>query len=70
MAAKKRPGLNILRNNMKIGGYVKEYTAGNRITLKNVASEIKELIVEVVKMNKEGIIKRQMKSLVICRNLV
>jgi len=55
---------------MKIGGYVKEYTAGNRITLKNVASEIKELIVEVVKMNKEGIIKRQMKSLVICRNLV
>ena len=52
--AKKCRDLSILGNNMKISEHIKEYTAGNRITFKNVASEIRELIVEIVRMNKDG----------------
>lgn len=56
LTVKKYRGLSMLVNNdMKISEYIKEYTAGNRITFKNVASEIRELIVEVVRMNKEGV---------------
>lgn len=40
---------------MKISQYIKEYTAGKPIKFNNVISEIKELIVEVVRMNKDEI---------------
>ncbi len=39
---------------MKISEYIKDYTVGKPITLKNVISEIKEFLIEVVKMNGEG----------------
>ena len=40
---------------MTIKEYIKDYTAGNRIVLTNVLSEVKELIIEVIKLNKAGI---------------
>jgi len=40
---------------MKVSQYVKEYTNGKPIILRNVFSEIRELIAEIVKMSKEGI---------------
>lgn len=40
---------------MRVKEYIKEYTAGNQITLRNVFSEINEFLAEVVKLNKKGI---------------
>lgn len=41
---------------MKIAEYVKEYTNNDEpIILRNVFSEIKELIMEIIKFNKDGI---------------
>lgn len=40
---------------MKMSQYVKEYTIGEPITFVNVCSEVRELIMEIVKMNKAGI---------------
>lgn len=40
---------------MKISEYVKEYTSGKRVTFLEVISEKKELIIEIIKMNKDGI---------------
>lgn len=40
---------------MKISQYIKEYTAGKPITLRNVFSEINELILEIIKIKKGGI---------------
>lgn len=37
---------------MKISQYVKEYTTGERVLFKDIISEAKELVVEVVKMHK------------------
>ena len=39
---------------MKIGEYVKEYTSGEEIKFKEVVSEIKELLAEISKFNREG----------------
>jgi hypothetical protein len=40
---------------MKMSQYVKEYTNGEPIILRNVFSEIKELVAEIFKFNKTGI---------------
>ena len=40
---------------MKIKEYVKEYTNGDRITFRDVFSEIKEFLAEVVRFNRAGI---------------
>lgn len=40
---------------MKISEYTKNYTDGRPVTLRNIFSEINELIVEFVRMNKDGI---------------
>lgn len=40
---------------MKISEYIKEYTAGGPITLRNVLSEISEFLVELAKLNKNTI---------------
>jgi hypothetical protein len=43
---------------MKISEYVRDYTDHARpITTRNIFSEIKELIEEVIKMNKDGIVE-------------
>lgn len=40
---------------MKISEYTKEYTSGRPITFRDFSWEIKELIIEIVKLNKDGI---------------
>jgi hypothetical protein len=40
---------------MKISEYVKKYTTGERITLREVFGEVKELFLEVLKLNGVGI---------------
>lgn len=40
---------------MKISEYIKEYTAGNRITFRFVMLEVSELIVEMLRLDGEGI---------------
>ena len=39
---------------MKIGEYIKKYTLGNRIGLKFVWGEFRELITEIFRFNKRG----------------
>ncbi|QQS38738.1 hypothetical protein IPM62_05125 [Candidatus Woesebacteria bacterium] len=39
---------------MKISNYIKNYTAGNRITVKHIIAEINEYLHEVVRFNKSG----------------
>jgi hypothetical protein len=40
---------------MKIGQYVKEYTLGNNLPFKYVVMEVEELLVEISKLNKDGV---------------
>ena len=40
---------------MKISGYVRSYTSGERVTLREIFSEINELAAEIVKAREEGI---------------
>ncbi len=42
---------------MKIGEYIKKYTLGNRIGLKFVWGEFRELITEIFRFNKSGILE-------------
>lgn len=42
---------------MKIKEYISEYTAGNRIHFKHILWEIGELLIELFKFNKSGIIE-------------
>ncbi|MFA6177628.1 MAG: hypothetical protein WC694_01905 [Candidatus Paceibacterota bacterium] len=40
---------------MKISEYVKEYSNGERITFRELLGEVRELVVEIIKLNKKGI---------------
>lgn len=39
---------------MRISEYIKEHTAGKRITFRNVISEINEFLAEIIKLNKDA----------------